>query len=339
MNMTDPGRDAPIVRVAIAGATGYAGQELVRLLAGHPAARLVLAQSSGSGEIRRSLPGLTRIWDGVIGPLDPAALAAEADVVFLALPEQAAPAVAGPLIAAGLRVIDLSGAFRLRDQACRLRWYPETHQLPPSVAYGLTERHPGDIRSARLVACPGCYPTAALLALEPLVEAGLVHGDVVIDAKSGMTGAGKAPSERTHFSENHGSAAAYGLFSHRHTAEMEQELGRLVTFVPHLVPLNRGILETIYVRLTPGTRESHVAEAFERAYSGAPFVRLRGRDLPEIKHVAYTSFCDIGWCADDTSGRLVLVVCLDNLLKGAASQAVQNLNLMCGFDERAGLLR
>ncbi len=328
---------SPSVRVGIAGATGYAGQELVRLLAGHPAVRLTCAMSSAHSEGSRRLPRLARIWDDEVRPLDVDRLAAEADIVVLALPEKAAPSIAAALLAAGRRVVDLSGAFRILDPALRRRWYPDTEDLPESVAYGLTERNRPAVASARLVACPGCYPTSALLALEPLVESKLVEGDVIVDAKSGISGAGRTPTDRTHFSENFGSTAAYAVFNHRHTAEMEQELSRRVTFVPHLVPLNRGILETIYVRLAPGATSAQVADAFETAYRDAPFVRLRGDALPEIKHVAHTNFCDIGWRVDEASNRLVVISCLDNLLKGAASQAVQNLNLMCGFDERTGL--
>jgi N-acetyl-gamma-glutamyl-phosphate reductase len=325
----------PPIRVAIAGASGYAGQELVRLLARHPGAALMAAMSSG-GE-RRRLPALARLWDGEIEPLDVERLASSSDVVFLGLPEAAAASVGAALVARGVRVIDLSGAFRLRDNGLRKRWYPETESLPGGTLYALPERSRGELPGARLVSCPGCYPTAALLALQPLADAGLLAGDVVIDAKSGVSGAGKAATDRTHFSENHGSASAYGIFSHRHTAEMEQALARPITFVPHLVPLNRGILETIYARVAPGTSSAAIGEAFRAAYAGAPCVRLWSESLPEIKHVAYTPFCDIGWRLDEPSGRLVIVACLDNLLKGAASQAVQNFNLMCGLDERAGL--
>ena len=325
-------------RVAIAGATGYAGQELVKLLARHPAVTLTDAMSSGTTSAPRPLPGLKRIWDGTVTPLDIDRLASGSDIVMLALPEAAAAEVGTALVQRGLRVIDLSGAFRIRSDADRQRWYPATAALPDGVVYALPERHPDAIRQARLASCPGCYPTAALLALEPLNDAGLIEGSVSIDAKSGISGAGKAPSDRTHFSENHGSVAAYGIFSHRHGAEIEQELGTTVTFVPHLVPLDRGILETIYVSLKRGTTEAQVAAAMQAAYASARFVRLTGGELPEIKHVAYTNFCDIGWKVDEGGGRLVLVVVLDNLLKGAASQAVQNLNLMLGFDEATGLL-
>jgi N-acetyl-gamma-glutamyl-phosphate reductase len=324
-------------RVAIAGATGFAGQELLRWLAGHPAARVTAAMSSAPDGPPRSLPALNRIWDGLVEPFSAERLVQEADVVFLALPEEAAATVAPALVERGVRVIDLSGAFRLREAASRERWYPATKLGALKPAYGLTERNAAAIKDARLIANPGCYPTAALLALEPLAEAGLLAGDVVIDAKSGISGAGKKPSDRTHFSENHGSVSAYGVFGHRHQPEIEQELGAPVTFVPHLVPLDRGILETIYGRVRPGTTAQQVADVMQAAYRTAPFVRLTGETLPEIKHVAYTNFCDIGWRVD-ASGRLLMVAVIDNLVKGAAGQAIQNLNVALGLDERAGLL-
>jgi N-acetyl-gamma-glutamyl-phosphate reductase len=328
------------VRVALVGATGYAGQELVGLLARHPHARLEAAMSSSADSAARPLPRLARVWEGHVEPLDKNRLKTAADLVFLAVPEQAAAELAPPLVDAGLRVIDLSGAFRIRDEAARARWYPATKTLPSGAAYGLTEFYKEDVRSAPLVANPGCYPTAALLALMPLGRAELLdeRAGIIVDAKSGISGAGRAPSDRTHFSENHGSVSAYGVFGHRHVAEMEQELGATVTFVPHLVPLDRGILETIYVRVRPGTTAGQIADAFERTYRHEPFIRLTGDALPEIKHVAWTNFCDVGWRLEAASGRLVIVACLDNLVKGAAGQAVQNFNVACGFDERAALL-
>ena len=290
------------------------------------------------------MPALSHLWRGDIAPLSADALVRDADVVFLALPDAAAAEIAPALVEAGVRVIDLSGAFRLRDAGARARWYPETHRLPPGVAYGLTELERPAVAAARLVANPGCYPTAALLALAPLVDAGIIApgSDVIIDAKSGVSGAGKTPSERTHFSECHGSISAYGVFDHRHGAEIEQGVGGAVTFVPHLVPLDRGILETIYVRLnrdatSGGEGEAALAAIYERAYAGATFVRLTGSALPEIKHVAHTNFCDIGWRVDP-SGRAVLVSVIDNLVKGAAGQAIQNMNVMLGIDETTGLL-
>jgi N-acetyl-gamma-glutamyl-phosphate reductase len=296
------------------------------------------ARTSSGAAVRR-LPALTRIWDGDITPLSTDTLVRDADIVFLALPDANAAEVGPSLVEAGVRVIDLSGTFRLRDPAARARWYPEAERMPEGVAYGLTERERRSVAAARLVANPGCYPTATLLALAPLVEAGLLvpGADVIVDAKSGVSGAGKTPTERTHFSECHDSLSVYGVFGHRHGAEIEQGVGGLVTFTPHLVPLDRGILSTIYVRVAPGTTEEVVARVFEQAYTGETFVRLVGAALPEIKHVARTNFCDIGWRVDP-SGRVILVSVIDNLLKGASGQAVQNMNVMLGIDERTGLL-
>jgi N-acetyl-gamma-glutamyl-phosphate reductase len=333
------GHQAPI-RVAVAGATGFAGQELIRLLARHPHVTIAAATGSQATSTPRSLPALKRIWDGTVVPLDPAALTGKADAVFLALPEAASAELAPVLLSAGLRVIDLSGAFRLRNDASRARWYPATRTLPSGVAYGLTEFEFEAIRTARLLSNPGCYPTASLLGLLPLQRAGLLlpGADIVIDAKSGISGAGKAPTDRTHFSENHGSVAAYNPFGHRHTPEMEQALGRTVTFVPHLVPLDRGLLSSLYARLVPGTTAAAVTAAFEREYANAPFVRLAGDALPEIKHVAHTNFCDLGWKVDEATGRVFVVSVIDNLVKGAAGQAIQNFNVMFGLDQKAGLL-
>src|SRR5262245_53276326 len=326
-------------KVAVAGATGYAGQELVRLLARHPAVRIAAAMSSGAASASaRPLPSLARLWDGAIEPLSHDALR-DADVVFLALPDTAAAELAPMLVDAGVRVIDLSGAFRLRDPELRARWYPETHRVPAAVAYGLTERERGAVKTAQLVANPGCYPTAAVLALAPLVDAGLAMpgSDVIVDAKSGVSGAGKTPSERTHFSECHGSLSAYGVFNHRHGAEIEQALGREVTFTPHLVPLDRGILSTMYLRVRPGTSENAVGDALSQAYAGETYVRLTAASLPETKHGAHTHVCDIGWRVDAARHAIVVSV-VDNLLKGAAWQGVQNMDVMLGYDERSGLL-
>jgi N-acetyl-gamma-glutamyl-phosphate reductase len=326
------------VRVGVAGASGFAGQELLRLLAGHPRVVVSAAMSSSPDGPPRTLPALARIWDGTIEPFSLSRLADAADAVFLALPEEAAAEIAPGLVARGIHVVDLSGAFRLRDAAARERWYPATRLGSLEPVYGLTERNYAALKGATLVTNPGCYPTAALLALLPLADAGVLAGEIVIDAKSGISGAGKKPSDRTHFSENHGSVSAYGVFGHRHQPEIEQELRSPVTFVPHLVPLDRGILETIYARLTPGATLEQVSRAMHAAYDAAPFVRLTDERLPEIKHAAYTNFCDIGWRVDAAGSRILMVAVLDNLVKGAAGQAIQNLNVMFGFDERTGLL-
>jgi len=324
------------VRVGIAGATGYAGIELLRRLARHPEADVRLAMGSSASEARR-VPALNRIWDAPVERFDIERLSTETDAVFLAVPDTLAAEVAPRLAQRGPRVFDLSGAFRLRGKAERQRWYPHSPDPAVPVTYGLTERYRDALGAASLIACPGCYPTAALLALHPLVAAGLLQPGVIIDAKSGISGAGKTPTERTHFSEVHGSIAAYGVFAHRHAAEIEQELGMDVTFVPHLVPLDRGIFETIYARLQPGVDAGAIERALTSAYADSPFVRLTGSDLPEIKHVAHTNFCDIGWRVDRPGGQLVMAACIDNLVKGAAGQAIQNFNVAFGFDETLGL--
>ncbi len=328
-----------VVRVAVAGATGYTGQELLRILARHPGVRITAATSSTPQSAARRFPALAHVWDGALAPLDADALVRDADVVFLALPDVAAAELAPVLVDRGVRVIDLSGAFRLRDETVRARWYPETGRVPASTAYGLTERERDAVQGARLVANPGCYPTASLLAIAPLADAGVLvqSADVIIDAKSGVSGAGKTPKAHTHFSEVHGSLSAYGVFGHRHGAEIEQGLERTVTFTPHLVPLDRGILATIYVRVAPGTTEEALETIYQRAYGNDVFIRLTGAALPEIKHVAHTNFCDVGWRVSP-DGRAILVSAIDNLLKGASGQAVQNMNVMLGVPEGTGLL-
>jgi N-acetyl-gamma-glutamyl-phosphate reductase len=309
--------------------------ELVRRLARHPGAELTVAMASSTSEARR-IPALARIWDEPVEPLDVEVLA-KRDAVFLALPDTLS-AELGPAIASkGARVFDLSGAYRLREPSTRQHWYPESRSSSVPVTYGLTERYRQELRHAQLVACAGCYPTAAILALQPLSSVGLIESGVIIDAKSGISGAGKTPTERTHFSERHGSIAAYGVFAHRHAAEIEQEVGMPVTFVPHLVPLDRGILETIYARLKPGVTASDIERTLKSAYADSAFVRLTGSDLPEIKHVAHTNFCDIGWRVGPDGRQVVMVACLDNLVKGAAGQAIQNFNVAFGFDETTAL--
>ncbi|MPY89264.1 MAG: N-acetyl-gamma-glutamyl-phosphate reductase [Luteitalea sp.] len=331
--------EQPPISVGIVGATGYAGQELVRLLARHPRTALRAVTASGDTAGPRRLPALARIWDSEVTPYSSTSFDG-IDTVFLSVPEALAAALALEHLTAGRRVFDLSGAYRLRDASLRGRFYPNTPDpLPDHTLYALPELARSELPDARLVSCPGCYPAATLLGIGPLAVAGLLEGDVIVDAKSGVSGAGKAPSERTHFSENHGSVAAYGLFAHRHTPEMEQALGLPVTFVPHLVPLDRGLLATIYARVAPGVEAADLTVCYEAAYRHAAFVRLTGdQRLPEIKHVAHTNFCDIGWRLDRTTRRLIVVACIDNLLKGAAGQAVQNFNLAYGFSECDGLL-
>ena len=326
------------IRIGIAGVTGYAGQELLRLTTAHSYAEVTVAMASGATDRERALPALTGLWGGTISGFSIDALSEDVDAVFLCLPDAISATVGSQLIERGLRVFDLSGAFRLKNSDARKRWYPKTPEVNAKVVYGLTEHNRDQLKDAQLVSCPGCYPTAALLALTPLSNAGLLDGDIIIDAKSGISGAGKTPSERTPFSECHDNVTAYGVFDHRHAVEIEQELTRKVTFVPHLVPLDRGILETIYVHVSPGIAENVISETFNTAYVDSPFVRLRGEILPEIKQVAHTNFCDIGWKFNEERGCLVIVTCLDNLVKGAAGQALQNFNVAYGFDELEALM-
>ena len=323
------------VRVGVAGATGYAGVELVRRLARHPSVDLAAAMGSVGSEPRR-VAALTRIWDAPVEPLDIDRLA-QLDAVFLAVPDTLSAEVGPALAARGPKVFDLSGAFRLRNREVRQRWYPHSPDTEMAVTYGLTERYREELGQAQLIACAGCYPTPAILSLQPLVAAGLLEPGIIIDAKSGVSGAGKRPTERTHFSEIHGSMAAYGVFTHRHGAEIEQEVGAPVTFVPLLVPLDRGILETIYARLRPGVTPADVQGTLDTAYADSAFVRLTAAELPEIKHVAHTNFCDIGWRISPDGRQLVMVACIDNLVKGADGQAIQNFNVAFGFPEATGL--
>lgn len=347
------------VTVAVLGASGYAGQELVRLLAGHPGVRirLLAARSQAGVRLHDLYPGLPELpeHDGRLAPLDPLPDLRGVDCVFCALPHGASvPAVQGAL-AAGCRVVDLGADFRLRDPAAYPEWYGFDHPAPELLAeavYGLPEwidlQGRGDaLARARVVAVPGCYPTAALLGLLPVVRAGLVSADgIVVDAKSGVSGAGRSPGDAYAFGELVENVRPYGVGRHRHTPEMEQELclaaGRqvTVTFTPHLVPMARGILAAAYAPLAAGADDEAIARAYRDAYGGSPFVRLLppGRQ-PETKWARGSNLAFLQWTADRRSGRLVVTVAIDNLGKGAAGQAVQCFNRMFGFRPEAGLER
>jgi N-acetyl-gamma-glutamyl-phosphate reductase len=337
------------IDVAVAGATGYAGVELVRLLSRHPHVRLVAVTSEQYAgrpiaEIHPFLRGSVAL---VLDQLDPAALAGRAEIVFTALPHgQAARAVA-EILGGGRRVIDISADFRL-DGPTYARWYAE-HPFPEllrEAVYGLPEVHGVAIRGARLVAAPGCYPTAMLLGTLPLVRAGCVApGSVVtVDAKSGVTGAGRTLKTELLFCEVADSVRPYSVGVHRHTPEMEQEVRRAgggdlsVLFVPHLLPIRRGILATMYVALASGVGAGACDEAFRRAYAGSPFIDLLGPGAyPALRDVQGTNRCAIGWYVDEPRRIAVVISAIDNLGKGAAGQAVQCMNLQLGCDERAGL--
>ena len=341
------------MNIGIVGATGYAGQNLAWLVLNHPRTTLsfVTSRSCKEQPYTDIAPNLKGAMDLVC--LDSEALDAglvkETDLVFLALPHGSSMAKAGELMEMNpdLKIVDLSADFRLHDPAVYEKWYRLPHMLPhllQTFAYGLPELHGPAIRKATYVANPGCYPTASILALAPAFEKDLVEADVVVDAKSGVSGAGRSAKTANLFCEVNESVKAYGLFSHRHTPEIAQELGLLgktaadVVFTPHLVPMNRGILATCYARLKPGVTERDLRSAYGDFYAETPFVRfLEAGILPETRHVRQSNFCDVGIAVDEASGRLIAAAAIDNLMKGAASQAVQNMNLMAGFEETAGL--
>jgi len=351
---TSEARGGGVVRVAVAGATGYAGRELITILRRHPGARVVRLMSSGrsarepfpieqSHASLRGAVGLSgtehhQTW---CSPLDLGDLTpTDVDLVFLAMPHETSEGCVASLLDRGLRVIDLSGAFRLKDPNAYLRWYGFEHHSRTELAeavYGLTELNAAAIREARLVANPGCYATSVILALAPLARHGWLdrEAEVVCDSKSGVSGAGRAPSDKLHFPEVNENCRAYGLFTHRHVPEMLQALGLEedgFTFTPHLLPITRGILSTVYVRLARRTTGDEIASLYRDFYTHAPLVRVYPEgSLPEILAVAHTNYTDLGLALDRSGRRLVVVSALDNLGKGAAGQAVENMNLMFGF--------
>jgi N-acetyl-gamma-glutamyl-phosphate reductase len=337
-------------RVAIAGASGYTGAELLRLLIQHPGAEVVAltAETHADQPISQVFPSLAGFMDLTCRRLDPATLAADAEFIFLALPHKASMGIGADLVRRGVRVLDLSADFRLKDPADYPRWYGFEHAAPAlleEAVYGLPELHREAIAAARLVAVPGCYPTSAILGLSPLLAQGLVDPEtIVIDSISGVSGAGRKPELPTHFSEANESLKAYGVAKHRHTPEIEQELSGVasrevsVTFTPHLAPLTRGILTTITARLTRRQSTADLLGVYREFSRTRPFMRVleEGR-LPETKHVLHSNLCDIGLVSDVRTGRVIVVSAIDNLVKGASGQAVQCFNLMAGLDERAGL--
>lgn len=337
-----------MVRAGIIGATGYVGSELARLLHQHP--EVELAAVASIDEVGRRLSEVFPHLRGVDLTVQPE-LGDDVDLVFAALPHAVSAAALLPYIRRGLPVLDLSADFRLRRADEYQRWYKVEHPAPElleEAVYGLPELHRREIAGARLVAVPGCYPTSAILALAPAVQASLIEPDIIVDSKSGVSGAGRTPALTSHFGEVDGSVAAYGLDGHRHLPEIVQELSRLreapaprVTFVPHLVPMARGILTTCYARLQPDRAGSAKAAEEVRAaycdfYRDEPFVAVAGAP-PRTKHVLGSNVCVIHPTVDQRTGRLVVVSCLDNLVKGAAGQAIQCMNLMLGFPETAGL--
>ncbi|EMG36375.1 N-acetyl-gamma-glutamyl-phosphate reductase [Desulfocurvibacter africanus PCS] len=339
-------------RAGLVGVTGYTGMELTRLLAVHEGIELVRATSrSEAGKplsaIYPFLQG-TKLAGLTITQPDIADLRENCDIVFLAVPHATAMDMAGQLLDAGARVVDLSADFRLRDPAVYQTWYKHEHSrtdILPQAVYGLVELYREEVRKARLVANPGCYPTSSILALYPALAEGLVEtDDIVIDAKSGTTGAGRKASVGSLFCEVSDTFRAYNLGKHRHTPEIEQEVSRIVgqdillSFNTHLLPINRGILSTIYTRLKKGVDPAAVRAAYEKHYAGEAWVRLLpDGSLPETRFVRGTMFCDIGLVTDPRTGRLIILSAIDNLCRGASGQALANANLMLGLPENMGL--
>lgn len=331
------------IPVGIINVTSYTGAELARLLLAHPQFRLceVTARSAQGQRLNDFFPHLAS------GDLTITEQIKEAQLVFVALPHGAAAEVIPGLLAEGRRVVDLSADFRLKDAETYATWYKHTHPRPDlleQAVYGLCELHRDELREARLVGNPGCYPTATILALAPALAAGMIKPDVIVDAKSGVSGAGRSLALSYHFSEANENLAAYGLDGHRHTPEMEQELRRQMrqpetlrfTFIPHLVPMTRGILATCYADLLEPLPVEEIRAMYERFYAGSPFVRLTARP-PETKWTFGSNSCLLYPVVDRRTNRLIVVSCLDNLVKGASGQAIQCANILSGLAETAGL--
>jgi N-acetyl-gamma-glutamyl-phosphate reductase len=338
-----------MLKVAIAGASGYTGIELARILSAHPSARISMISSRQQKGVRLDdfYPALMRHCDLVFEDTDPEKLAASADLVFTALPHEAAMGMVPELLDRGAKVVDLSADYRLRDPEIYGEWYSahKTPQLLREAVYGLPELYGEQIRAARLVANPGCYPTSVILALAPVLRHALIDPETIIaDSKSGVSGAGRGLSLGVHFCEVDEGLKAYKVAEHRHTPEIEQELGNLagrpvrISFTPHLIPMSRGILSTVYSNLRENVGAKDVEQAFRSFYKDARFVRIcKPGNLPASLQVRGSNYCDLGWRVDLRTGRLIVISVIDNLTRGAAGQAVCNMNIMCGFPEDAGL--
>jgi N-acetyl-gamma-glutamyl-phosphate reductase len=349
------------LKVGLLGATGYSGLELTRILERHPRVEkpvLLQREDAGHGNgVQTHAQDLADLFPELSGnggyPLRalswPEVKRLGVELLFLATPHAASRAIVPEAIAQGLRVIDLSGAWRLKQEQHRAKYGFEDSnpvmaaELTARAVYGLPELNADCIRKARLVANPGCYATSVILAIAPLVKASVVdreHG-IISDSKSGVSGAGKAATPRTHFVAVADNLSAYSLFEHRHLGEMVEQLGLQdseLTFTPHLLPIPRGILSTIYLRLNRGMTAGEVETCLRDFYAGRKWVRVFATPkLPQVQFSLHTNYCDIGFCLADDGRRLVMVSCVDNLLKGAAGQAVQNMNLMYGWEEEEGL--
>jgi N-acetyl-gamma-glutamyl-phosphate reductase len=339
-----------MINVAIVGASGYTGLELIRILQCHPevAVTCLTSEQSAGKRISDVFPTLRGRCDIILENLEPVRIAEQADIIFTALPHKAAMEVVPTFLKLGRKVVDLSADYRLSDPAVYGEWY-ETHLNPANLkkaVYGLPELKRSKIKKAKLVANPGCYPTSIILGLAPLLKKGLIDlSSIIADSASGVTGAGRSAKIDSLYCEVNEGYKAYGVGGvHRHTPEIEQELSLLageelkVTFTPHLVPMDRGILSTIYATPTQAVSGESLAGLYRDFYHGEPFVRILGNgNLPSTAFVRGSNFCDIAPLVDCRTGRIIVVSAIDNLVKGASGQAVQNMNLICGFPETTGL--
>ncbi|MEW6501700.1 MAG: N-acetyl-gamma-glutamyl-phosphate reductase [Thermodesulfobacteriota bacterium] len=338
-----------MIRVGIVGASGYTGAELVRLLVNHPAVELTLATSRqyAGKPLSQAFPHLAGRCTLICRDLPVEEYAGMADLFFTAVPHQTAMGLVPRLLAAGKKVVDLSADFRIHDAAVYEAWY-QAHTAPEllaSAVYGLPERHRAAIKGAKLVANPGCYPTSVILGLAPLLAAGLIDPEtLVVDSKSGTSGAGRGAAVGTLYCEVTDGFRAYKVAEHRHTPEIEQELAKLagkpvtISFTPHLVPMSRGILSTIYAKALKTLPQAELDSLYQEYYKEEPFVRvLPPGALPATQYVRGSNYCDLAARFDKRTGRVIVLAAIDNLVKGAAGQAVQNMNLICGLPEGQGL--
>lgn len=339
-----------MIKTSVIGATGYAGAELVRLLASHPQVEIshLVSHSYAGQDMNQIYKNFEGKFSKTLDSLDIDMLIEDSDCIFTSLPHSAGGEVIAQLYNAGKTVIDLSGDYRYNDAAVYEKWYGAAHPHPELLkksVYGLPELHREEIKKSKLIGNPGCYTTCSILALAPLAKAGIIDNkSIIIDAKSGSTGAGRSVSQAMHFCEVNESVKAYKVATHRHTSEIEQELSLLakeniqLSFTPHLLPINRGILATSYANLTADVDFDYVYELYIQAYSSHPFVVICQKgELPEIKHVAGSNYIHIGFVLDMRLKRIIVVSVIDNLIKGAAGQAIQNMNLIYGLDETTAL--
>lgn len=337
------------MKSAIIGTTGYGGGELIRLLARHPYIKIHSIHTTRDEKpLSEEFPHLTGIVDQRLVQIDTDRIANEADVVFLATPSKVSGNLVKNFLQKNIKVIDLSGDLRLKKPDLYKEWYghePVADEILENAVYGLSEWNRESIADADILANPGCYPTASLLGLAPLMTEKLIDpGSVIIDAKSGVSGAGRSPSLGTMYAEINENFKIYKVNEHQHIPEIEQQLGIWnedqvnITFSTHLLPITRGIMATMYVQLKEEMETSRLLEIYEQAYHNQTFVRVRKQGVfPSVKEVNGSNYCDIGMHADPRTGRLTIVSVIDNLMKGAAGQAVQNANIMFGFEETAGL--